>query len=320
MDRYSEPGFISDIKSKYNLNLVGDDCAVLPKDPETDMVVTADMLVEDVDFRLSWTAPYLLGRKALSVSLSDIAAMGAAPVWAMLSIAAPENLWKSDFLDQFYEGWHSRAREFGVALIGGDTSRSPDKLAIDSIVFGEAPKGKALLRSGARPGDLIYVTGTLGGAAGGLKLLQSGQAAAREQDRNVKQLLQKQLDPTPQINIANYLLHNSLASSAIDISDGFSTDVFHICEKSEVGCTIDADQLPVNPGLLEFSTAEEALDLALNGGEDFELIFTIPPAREKLLGLEDLTKVGVITRSDQGRKIVKDGDISDLVPSGFSHF
>jgi thiamine-monophosphate kinase len=320
MSSYSEPEFINDIRSKYNLNFVGDDCAVLPKSVDTDIVVTADLLVEDVDFRLSWTDPYLLGRKALSVSLSDIAAMGGTPTWAMLSIAVPETLWNTGFLHRFYEGWHSRAREFGVTLIGGDTSRSPDKLVIDSIVSGDVSKGMALLRSGARPGDVVYVTGTLGGAAGGLKLLESGHTITRGMENSAQRLLLKHLDPSPQIVIAKYLLKHRLASSVIDVSDGFSTDIFHICEKSDVGCIIYADRLPIDAGLRDFSTAQEALALALGGGEDFELIFTIPPSKEHLLEIRDVTKVGEITDDKHGKKIVLDGETVDLLPSGFSHF
>ena len=147
----SEFDFIQNIKQEYGLEHVGDDCAVLPKDSETDMVVTADMLVEDIDFRLEWTTPEALGHKALAVSLSDVAAMGAEPKWAMLSLGVPEQLWSSSFLDQFYEGWHTLAERYGVELIGGDVSRVPSKLVIDSVVGGETPKGRAIRRSGARP-------------------------------------------------------------------------------------------------------------------------------------------------------------------------
>jgi thiamine-monophosphate kinase len=129
---------------------IGDDCAVIPKDSKTDLVITADLLIEDVDFRLEWTTPELIGHKALVVSLSDAAAMGAKPVWAMLSIGIPEKIWKTDFVDEFYEGWFRLAKKFGVGLIGGDVSRTPDKIVIDSIVAGEAKKGKAVLRSGAK--------------------------------------------------------------------------------------------------------------------------------------------------------------------------
>src|SRR5690606_17411987 len=149
-------------------------CAVLPFDGENDLLITSDLLAEDIDFRLDWTTPELLGHKALAVSLSDIAAMGGEPSWALLSIGVPENLWDGDFLDRFYEGWHFLAHQHGVELIGGDVSRVGDKLVIDSTVLGKVARGKAIPRSGAKVGDAIYVTGSLGGAAAGLRLLESG--------------------------------------------------------------------------------------------------------------------------------------------------
>src|SRR5436190_1700034 len=162
----SEFEFINDLKSRFSLDKVGDDCAVLPKDDKTDLLVTADLLIEDIDFRLEWTTPEFLGHKALAVSLSDIAAMSGTPKWALLSIGVAENLWKTDFLDRFYAGWHKLAAKYELELVGGDISRSHDKLVIDSIVGGEVQHGKAILRSGAKPGDGIYISGTLGGAAG----------------------------------------------------------------------------------------------------------------------------------------------------------
>ena len=126
--------FIHSLKLKYRLGHIGDDCAVLPNNDQTDLVITSDMLVEDIDFRLDWTTPEFLGHKALAVSLSDIAAMGATPKWAMLSIGIPETLWKTDFLDRFYTGLHDLASQHGVEIIGGDISRVPDKLVVDSTV------------------------------------------------------------------------------------------------------------------------------------------------------------------------------------------
>ena len=193
--------FIQNLKQKYRLRHVGDDCAVLPKDASTDQVVTADMLVENVDFRLAWTSPEALGHKALAVSLSDVAAMGAEPKWAMVSIAAPEGLWNTGFVERFYEGWFALAREYGVELVGGDVSGTPDGLVIDSIVGGEVHRGKAIMRSGARPGDAIYVSGSLGGAAGGLALLERGVEASEKK----AQLTEKQLKPQPQVELGKLL-------------------------------------------------------------------------------------------------------------------
>ncbi|MBK8304754.1 MAG: hypothetical protein IPK98_15660 [Chloracidobacterium sp.] len=153
------------------------------------------MLVEDIDFRLDWTTPEFLGHKALAVSLSDIAAMGGTPNWAMLTIGIPESLWNTDFIDRFYDGWFALAAEFDVELVGGDVSKVPDKLVIDSIVGGECSKGKAILRSTAEPGDAIFVTGTLGGAAGGLRLLEDGVRFDDLLPIEQRDLILKQLQP-----------------------------------------------------------------------------------------------------------------------------
>ena len=164
------------------LSGIGDDAAVISQRTGRDTVITTDLLVEDVDFRLATTTPELLGHKALAVSLSDVAAMGALPRWALLSIGVPERIWRSSFPDKFYKGFFALADRYGVVLVGGDVSRTPERVVIDSIVLGEAIHGRALLRSGARAGDHIFVTGSLGGAAAGLLLLEreaTGSATRR---------------------------------------------------------------------------------------------------------------------------------------------
>jgi thiamine-monophosphate kinase len=272
--------FIEKLRRKYSLGAIGDDCAVLPKDEKTDQVITADLLVEDIDFRLDWTKPEFLGHKALAISLSDIAAMGAEPKWAMLSLGIPENVWHSDFIDRFYDGWFSLADEFNVELIGGDVSRVPERLVIDSIVIGEVAKGKAILRSGARPGDLIFVTGKLGGAAAGLQLMKNGLSyESMKPDRDIELTL-RQLQPLPQVNIAKLLKIQAIVTSMIDISDGLSSDLMHLCKESGVGAKVYADRIPVDENLRDlYRSEQERLEIALNGGEDFELLFTVPEAQ-----------------------------------------
>lgn len=247
----SEFEFIETLRKKYSLKKIGDDCAVLPKDSKTDLVITTDLLVEDVDFRLTWTRANFLGHKSLAVSLSDVAAMGGKPVWSMLSIGVPEAIWKTDFIDEFYDGYLRLAKKFDVELVGGDVSKTPDKIVIDSIVAGEVKKNKAVLRSGAKPKDLIFVTGNLGGAAVGLKLLESGE---KYETSKYKNLLLRQLAPNPQTEIGQIIGAKSLATSMIDLSDGISSDLAHICRESKVGAQIFADKLPIDENLKKFLT------------------------------------------------------------------
>ncbi len=321
--------FIDNIKSKYNLDKIGDDCAVLPKDAETDLLLTADMLVEDIDFRLDWTTPEFLGHKALAVSLSDIAAMGGTPKWAMLSIAVAEKLWKTDFLDRFYAGWHSLARRSRVELVGGDVSRSPDKLVIDSIVGGGVPKGKALLRSGAIVGDAIVVTDHFGGAGGGLRLLESGRQFGPELASWEEVLISIHIKPWPQTGTGIYLEQHKLAHSMIDVSDGLASDLQHICKASNVGAKLFADKIPLNLNLPNLCDSfDDQLDLGLNGGEDFQLLFTVPKDKIpelslSIIGRKDFglfTVIGEVT-ANVGIIELIDGEKSTILqPKGYRHF
>lgn len=316
----SEFEFIDSIKSEYGLDKIGDDCAVLPKDSVTDLLLTVDMLIEDIDFRLEWTTPEFLGHKALAVSLSDIAAMGGNPVWAMLSIGVPETIWNTDFIDEFYQGWFALAKEFGIELVGGDISRSPDKLVIDSIAGGEVANGKAIRRSSAKPGDAIFVTGTLGGAAGGLKLLERGFRDTKDPADHSSSLLLRQLKPQPKLNIANLLQSLGIVTSMIDVSDGLSSDLSHICRESHVGTRIYAERFPIDPELNHHFPSDECLRLALDGGEDFELLFTAEVESIRQLENLDVTRIGEITSTPGNLEIESHGVIKVIRPQGFQHF
>jgi len=306
---------INDFKKKYSLKSVGDDCAILPKNAEYDMLVTADMLVEDIDFRLKWTKPEYLGHKTLAVSLSDIAAMGGKSLWAMLSIAVPEALWNSSFLDEFYEGWHNLAGKFGVDLVGGDISRSPDKLVIDSIVGGEVLKDQAVLRSTAKPGDLIYVSGSLGGAAAGLSLLEDQKV------KEVSELILRQLRPEPRNKLALELMVHKIPTAMIDLSDGLSSDLAHICSASAVGAKVLCMQIPIDVNLeINGFDTKKSLDLALNGGEDLELLFTADRSDADKLARFDVTMIGEITDIAGKIELIDDDATSILEPKGFRHF
>lgn len=312
---------------------IGDDCAVIPKNAKTDLLITTDLLVEDVDFCFDWTTPEFLGHKSLAVSLSDIAAMGAKPVWALLSIGIPEKIWRTDFVEKFYHGWFELAEKFGVELAGGDVSRAPDKIVIDSIVAGEAKKGKAILRSTAKVGDLIFVTGILGGAAVGLKLLENGERFKKSKYRN---FLRRQLAPNPQIEIGQILGARKLATAMIDLSDGLSGDLAHLCRESGVGARIFADKIPCEIFAPEDSRAarikfkiqnsklSDALNFALNGGEDFELLFTASPKKrfqlKKALRDFSFSCIGQIV-PDAGRiELISKSETTILESKGFQHF
>ena len=316
----SEFQFINDLRSKYSLNKIGDDCAVLPKDSNTDLLLTADMLIEDIDFRLEWTKPEFLGNKALAVSLSDIAAMGGEAKWAMLSLGVPENLWNTDFIESFYAGWFEVANEFGVELVGGDISRVPDKFVIDSIAGGEVAKGKAILRSGAKPGDSIYVTGTLGGAAGGLKLLERGFEIMTDLHDLTANLVLQQLKTTPQLWIAKSLQKLGIATSMIDLSDGLSSDLAHICRESGVGAQIYVDRLPIDDDLRNYFHSDDYLEMALHGGEDFELLFTVNEQNISLLENLPVTRIGEMTANISIIELIRDGESTILETKGYRHF
>ena len=249
---------------------IGDDAAVLKSSLGADVVVSADLLIEDIDFRRDTTLPALLGHKALAVSLSDIAAMGARPRWSLLSIGVPQDEWEAGFPDQFYEGFFRLADRYGVKLIGGDLSRAPEKIVIDSIIIGECLPGREVFRSGAQPGDQIFVTGFLGDASAGLRLIergarlhletaiQSGHTATADlsSDQNsIDHLLLRQLRPEPRVGWGLLIGGKQLATAMIDISDGLSSDLNHLCDESKVGALVDAARIPIDPLVTDLADA-----------------------------------------------------------------
>jgi len=313
--------FLENIRKKFSLRMIGDDCAVLPKNGDEDLLVTADMLIEDIDFRFDWAKPEFIGHKALAVSLSDIAAMGGKPEWAMLSIGIPEHLWGTRTIDNFYKGWHKLAKKFKIELAGGDISRTKDKLVIDSVAGGSVPKGRAILRSTAKPGNLIFVTGLLGGAAGGLDLFEKGSRQGGENTILQDHLLLKHLQPWPQVNSAKLLQENAIATAAIDLSDGLSSDLHHVCSASGVGAVIHAEKIPIDPNLRGITRrVAERLDLALNGGEDFELLFTCDPKYFSAAKNAGFFHIGEITANKDIIELMAAGESTVLPPKGYRHF
>jgi thiamine-monophosphate kinase len=291
---------------------IGDDCAILQIPAGNEALVTTDFSLEGVHFRREWHPPEVVGHRCLTRGLSDIAAMGGQPIAAFLSFALPQNLPQS-WVDAFLQGLLKLARTFEVTLAGGDTAESPGGVLADIVVVGSAPKGTAFRRSGARPGDRICVTGELGGSAATLELLSSGR---KLRPRDYAQ----HFHPTPRIEVGHWLRQRKLASAMIDISDGLSTDLSHICEESGVGAEVLADAIPRSA--IGKPSHEVERNFALHGGDDYELLFTVPSGKRvptRIAGVP-ITQIGQIKR---GKDIVlrnQRGTESKLKPAGWQHF
>jgi thiamine-monophosphate kinase len=276
------------------------------------MLVTTDFSLEGVHFRREWHPAEVVGYRCLTRGLSDIAAMGGNPIAAFLSLALPKSLPQS-WVDQFLKGLLKLADKFNVSLAGGDTAQSTGGILADIVVVGSVPKRKAVRRAGARAGDRIYVTGSLGGSAATLKLLFSGRKL-RPTD------FPRHFHPTPRIDAGQYLRGKGLASAMIDLSDGLSTDLAHICDDSGVGAEILAPAIPrASIGKL---AREVELQSALNGGDDYELLFTARPAKRVPTRIADLpiTQIGHITKAKHIVLVNEDGVGSELRPKGWEHF
>ena len=311
---------------------IGDDAAVIRSTGGKDSLVTTDLLIEEIDFKRDTTTPELLGHKALAVSLSDIAAMGARARWGFVSLGLPADVWESGFAARFYDGYLRLATPDGVELAGGDVSRAPEKIVIDSMLIGECQSGRAVLRRGAAPGDQIFVTGFLGDAAAGLRLIERGarvpvaSGPQRLEEHSADRLLLRQLRPDPRVGWGILLGEQQLASAMIDISDGLSSDLNHLCDESNVGALIDAARIPIDRLVTEICgrRALDPLMLALHGGEDFELLFTVKPENvDKLPKRVDgvsVTHIGTIKEESHGVKISEGARVWDLEPGGWEHF
>ena len=297
---------------------IGDDAAALEPSPGQITLASADMLVEGVHFDLALCGPLTLGRKSLAVNLSDIAAMGGTPRYALLSLAVPQDL-PVEFLDGFTSGFLEVAAEFDVTLVGGDTCASPGGLVVSITVMGEQFAERVVTRSGARPGDLIFVTGTLGDSALGLKQLREGERAGAA--------VQRHLDPLPRVREGMALAEAGLPTAMIDVSDGLLADLGHILDLSKVGARLELDRLPLSPAFDEAKPGlgDDPFLLPLAGGEDYELLFTAPPdradaIRETLAPLGTrLSVIGEITTT--GLRVVgTDGSDYPVAVRGYSHF
>lgn len=299
---------------------IGDDAALLDVPADRQLVACTDTLVAGVHFLID-TAPDDIGWKSLAVNLSDLAAMGAEPVWALLALTLPEA--DARFVDRFAEGFAALADQHGVALVGGDTTQGP--LSITVTALGMVPRGKALTRNGACAGDAVFVTGTLGDAAGALRLLRdSGPGALDPEKRQVAALLARMHRPEPRI--AAGLALRGVASACIDVSDGLLADLGHVCTASGTGAEIDIEALPVSPALGATFERGVRRKLALTGGDDYELCFSVPEDRsaeiENLLADAGCaaTRIGRITAGSGVRVTDAQGNTVETPHAGWEHF
>jgi thiamine-monophosphate kinase len=310
---------------------IGDDGAVLRVAADEEIVITTDFSLEGVHFRRELHSPESVGHRCLARGLSDVAAMGARPVAAFLSLAVPAELLAGKWVGRFFDGLMALADRFGVPLAGGDTARAVERACFDIVVVGAVKRGRAWLRSGAKVGDSIYVTGSLGGAAAELLGLERSPGKCAGLRRAVEG--HPHLFPEPRLGVASRLAASPrLAASihsAIDVSDGLATDLAHICEESGLVAEIEAAAVPVHPLALKAERegwVGSALDLALHGGEDYELLFTAAAEARiprKVAGVE-VRRIGrmVSKRARRARMMLRDdgGRLREIEARGWEHF
>ena len=300
---------------------IGDDAAVwLMEGAREFLLVTTDMLVEEVDFRLDWTTARELGRKSIAVNLSDLCAMGAKPHFFTISLGMPANV-TNRWIREFYDGLTACGSEHGAVLVGGDLSGA-DKITISITAFGESENRKILYRSGGRPGDLLHVTGTLGKSAAGLKLLQQGMLRSRSGPR--REALNTHRTPEPRCAVGQWLAQSGNVRCMMDISDGLSADLPRMCAASGCDAEIFSEKIPV------FAESSlwgcDPLDLALSGGEDYELLFAVPRAKKRFLeklppDFPPVTHIGSLLEGNGKVWITGEGTTRQPLPvMGFDHF
>jgi len=296
---------------------IGDDAAVLACPAGFEVLLTTDFSLEGVHFRREWHPPDSVGYRCLTRGLSDIAAMGGEPTAAFLSLALPADLPQS-WVNGFMRGLLRLARKYNVPLAGGDTAESPAGVLADIVVVGQVPAGKALLRSGARAGDSVYVTGELGLSAATLYRLRQGATTALGPKGKPRQgAYDPHFYPQPRIAVGRWLRERRLATAAIDVSDGLSTDLGHICEESSVGALVYEAAIPRQSG-----SPTSSLHYALHGGEDYELLFTAPKTRpipSRIAGVR-VTRIGEIIRGREMWLVDSHGQRKPLAPRGWEHF
>jgi thiamine-monophosphate kinase len=306
---------------------IGDDCAILRPLKRSEVLVTTDFTLEGRHFRRDLHPAESVGHRCLARGLSDLAAMGATPLTAFLSLALPAALVSTAkgraWIARFFKGLHSLARQHRITLAGGDTAQSPaDAILADIVLLGTAPLGRSLRRSGAKPGDAIYVTGALGGAAAELSSMLPRNAGTTKISKTGSH---PQTFPEPRVAVGQALLRRRLASACIDVSDGLSTDLAHLCRASKVVAEIEQAALPLHP-LTRKLAPQSAMEAALHGGEDYELLFAAPASARiprQLAGVP-ITRIGQFTRKQASRPLITllgpNGTRATLEPQGWEHF
>lgn len=313
---------------------IGDDAAVVEHSSRTWWHVTTDLLAEGVHFNFKSAAPESIGYRAAMANLSDLAAMGATPRYLLISLAIPKTL-KSSHIFQIYRGLMNACRRAHVALIGGDTSASKTGLFLSITLIGTTPRQQAIFRHGARVGDLIYVTGTLGDSLAGLRLLMPLHRAQRSSTNSLalsasqqRFLIGRHFHPTARVAEGQWLNQERLASAAIDVSDGLSGDLRHLCEASRVGAEVELEKLPLSTACRAYGQAagSSPVQLALSGGEDYELLFTAAPSSRRTIEQQARTRgyhvtcIGMIRPKRFGIQMSSDGQRQPLPVTSYEHF
>jgi thiamine-monophosphate kinase len=326
-----EFGFIESIKKECITTLkdiikgIGDDCAVFGPYSGRVLLFTTDMLVEDIHFLKAKITPYQLGWKTIAVNLSDIAAMGGRPLFLLISLAIPAEM-NIELIQDFYKGMKDICEHYEVNILGGDTVASPDKLVISVSLIGDAKENEVLYRSGARPGDSIYVTGNIGDSSAGLKILKNEISPPKS---IASHFIKLHNEPKPLIKTGRIIAASRLASAMIDLSDGLLSDLGHICKESGVGAMLFKKKIPISSELklLASRVKFNPIDLAFSGGEDYLLLLTVPKAKIKDFeilyknkGSSPLYLIGEIREEKGVRMVNDDGSIEEISIRGFNHF
>lgn len=302
----------------------GDDAAVLALTRNERLVVTTDAVVEGVHFSCAYSSPADIGHKALAVNLSDLAAMAATPRWALLSLVLPAS-WLVTDVENLVDGLAALAGRHGVAVVGGNITRTDGPLVVDVTAGGSAAPRRWLTRSGARAGYEIYLSGSIGGAAAGLEMLR---AAATGSELPVTDCVLRHRRPEPRVRLGIAVGRARAAKAAMDLSDGLADALRQVAAASGVGVRIDGDALPIDPGAREWWEADgiDPVSAAVKGGDDYELLFAVPPKSGRALQSvarhvtePRLTKIGVFTKDPRALVIERAGK-EDALPEGFEHF